>query len=358
MPALNGIRKSYQFLFDAYVVFVKCKHRLVRKRGKWMMKRFQKLTETALGHCKADLVLKNASVFNVFTGSFSTGDVAIVDGYIAGVGQFSGREELDLAGKYLTPGFIDAHVHLESAMVSPAQFASAVVPAGTTTVIADPHEIANVLGEKGLQYMLDATEKLPLNVYLMLPSCVPATCLEHSGAILTAEHLAKFMQQPRVLGLGEVMNYPGVLAGDEDLIKKIALAQGKRVDGHAPGLTGKELTAYVAAGIQSDHECMTPEAAQERLAQGMCVMLREGSAAKNLRDLLPAVTAHTMPQCLLATDDRHPEDLIELGHINQMVKLAIEAGTDISWVLKMATINAANYFGLDQLGAVAPGRRG
>lgn len=257
----------------------------------------------------------------------------------------------------MTPGFIDAHVHIESAMVSPAQFARAVVPTGTTTVVADPHEIANVLGSKGLRYMLDATENLPLNVYIMLPSCVPATHLENSGAILTAEDLAEFMQHPRVLGLGEMMNYPGVLAGRADVLEKIALATGKKVDGHAPGLTGKELTAYIVAGIQSDHECMTAEEARERLSQGMCVMLREGSAAKNLQDLLPAVTAHTMPQCMLATDDRHPEDLIELGHINHMVKLAIEAGTDAAWVLKMATINAANYFGLTRLGAIAPGYR-
>ena len=321
------------------------------------MQLLQQLIETALGNCKADLVLKNASVFNVFTGSFSQGDVAVVGGYIAGVGEYSGHNELDLSGRYLTPGFIDAHVHIESSMVSPTQFARAVVPAGTTTVVADPHEIANVLGSKGLQYMLDVTENLPLNVYIMLPSCVPATHLEHSGAILTTEELAEFMQHPRVLGLGEMMNYPGVLASSTDVLRKIALAKGKKIDGHAPGLTGKELTAYIAAGIQSDHECMTAEEARERLSQGMCVMLREGSAAKNLRDLLPAVTAHTMQQCMFATDDRHPEDLTELGHINHMVKLAVEAGVDAAWVLKMATINAANYFGLSRLGAVAPGYR-
>jgi adenine deaminase len=321
------------------------------------MRPVRRLVDTALGQDKADLVLKNVQVFNVFTGRFSTGDIAVINGYVAGMGEYSGHKELNLAGKYLTPGFIDAHVHMESSMVSPAQFARAVVPAGTTTVFADPHEIANVLGVKGLRYMLQATGELPLNVFFMLPSCVPATDLEHSGARLDAGDLAELMQHPRVLGLGEMMNYPGVLLKADNVLDKIRLAHGKKVDGHAPGLTGKELTAYIAAGIHSDHECVTPEEAAERLAQGMYVMLREGSAAKNLRDLLPAVTAHTLPQCMLATDDRHPEDLIELGHINHMVKLAVAAGTDVAWVLKMATINAARYFGVNDLGAVAPGYR-
>ncbi len=321
------------------------------------MKRVQELVDTALGHFAADLVLKNAEVFNVFTGQFSKGDVAIVNGYIAGVGRYSGRKEIDVTGKYITPGFIDGHVHIESAMVSPAQFACAVVPNGTTTVIADPHEIANVAGLEGIRYMLNATEQLALNVYIMLPSCVPATPLEHSGATLTAEDLAEFIGHPRVLGLGEMMDYPGVIHKSEVVFDKIRLARGKLVDGHAPGLTGKELTGYIAAGIRSDHECVTPEEATERLEQGMYVMLREGSAAHNLIKLLPAVNQYTVRRCLFATDDRHPEDLIEQGHINYMVKLAVSAGTDMAWVLQMATINAASYFRLDELGAVAPGYR-
>ena len=321
------------------------------------MKRVQELVDTALGRAAADLVLKNANVFNVFTGRFAKGDVAIVKGYIAGVGEYSGRKEMDVTGKYITPGFIDGHVHIESAMVSPAQFACAVVPSGTTTVIADPHEIANVAGVEGLRYMLNATEQLALNVYIMLPSCVPATQLENSGATLMAKELAEFIHHPRVLGLGEMMDYSGVIHKSETVFEKICLAQGKLVDGHAPGLIGKELTGYIAAGICSDHECVTAEEATERLAQGMHVMLREGSAAHNLLKLLPAVNQYTVGRCLFATDDRHPEDLIEQGHINHMVKLAVAAGTDLAWVLQMATINAANYFRLGDLGAVAPGYR-
>lgn len=321
------------------------------------MKGVQELIDTALGRSAADLVLKNANVFNVFTGVFSKGDVAIVNGTVAGVGQYSGRKEVDVTGKYITPGFIDGHVHLESAMVSPAQFACAVVPSGTTTIIADPHEIANVAGLEGIRYVLNATEQLPLNVYVMLPSCVPATHLETSGARLTAEDLETLIHHPRVLGLGEMMDYPGVLEKSAAVLEKIRLAQGKIVDGHAPGLTGKELTGYIAAGIRSDHECVTPEEAMERLAQGMHVMLREGSAAHNLLQLLPAVNQYTVGRCLFATDDRHPEDLIEQGHINHMVKLAIQAGCDMAWVLQMATINAANYFRIGDLGAVAPGYR-
>lgn len=321
------------------------------------MKRVQELVDTALGRAAADLVLKNANVFNVFTGRFAKGDAAIVKGYIAGVGEYSGRKEIDVTGKYITPGFIDGHVHIESAMVSPAQFSCAVVPSGTTTVIADPHEIANVAGVEGLRYMLNATEQLALNVYIMLPSCVPATQLENSGATLMAKELAEFIHHPRVLGLGEMMDYSGVIHKSETVFEKICLAQGKLVDGHAPGLVGKELTGYIAAGICSDHECVTAEEATERLAQGMHVMLREGSAAHNLLKLLPAVNQYTVGRCLFATDDRHPEDLIEQGHINHMVKLAVAAGTDLAWVLQMATINAANYFRLGDLGAVAPGYR-
>lgn len=321
------------------------------------MKPIKKLIDTAMGRCLPDIVLKQAQVYNVFTGSFSLGDVAITDGYIVGIGSYQGKQEIDVTGQYITPGFIDAHVHIESSMVSPEQFARVVVPAGTTTVVADAHEIANVLGVKGLDYMLAATEKLPLSVYFMLPSCVPATAWEHAGAELTAEDLATFMQHPRVLGLGEMMDFPGVLAGQKEVLAKLVAAAGKKIDGHAPGLSGRELTAYIAAGVQSDHECMLPSEASERLAQGMHIMLREGSAAKNLLALLPAVTAHTMPQCMLATDDRHLEDLVRDGHINSLVRMAVEAEIPVAWAINMATINSARYFGIENLGAVAPGYR-
>jgi adenine deaminase len=320
-----------------------------------MMKPISQLIAVAQGHTPADLVLKNAQVFNVFTGEFVGGDVAVTGGYIAGIGQYYGHKEIDMAGKFLTPGFIDGHVHIESSMVSPAEFARVVVSAGTTTVIADPHEIANVVGKKGIQYVLEAAEGLPIHIFVMLPSCVPATLLETSGATLTAEELKDFIRHPKVLGLGELMDYQGVLRQDEEVLAKIKLAAGKLIDGHAPELTGHHLTAYIAAGIGSEHECVTPDEALERLKQGMYIMLREGSAAKNLLNLLPMLNCHTARRCMFATDDRHPGDLIALGHINHMVKMSIDAGIDVATVLQMATINPATYFGLKGIGAIAPG---
>lgn len=319
------------------------------------MKPISQLISVAQGHALADIVFKNAQLFNVFTGKFDTGDVAVVGGCIAGVGQYSGQEEIDLTGKFLTPGFIDGHVHIESSMVSPAEFAKVVVPAGTTTIIADPHEIANVVGDKGIQYILDAAKGLALDIFVMLPSCVPATRLETSGAKLMAAELKKFIRHPQVLGLGELMDYPGVLRQDKQVLAKIKLAEGMVIDGHAPELTGHQLTAYIAAGIGSDHECVTPNEAMERLSQGMYIMLREGSAAKNLLNLLPIINCHTARRCMFATDDRHPGDLIALGHINHMVRMSVEAGIDMATVLQMATINPATYFGLKGIGAIAPG---
>lgn len=320
-----------------------------------MIKSVSQLIAVAQGQVPADLVLKNAQVFNVFTGEFRRGDVAVAGGYIAGIGQYNGHREIDIAGKFLTPGFIDAHVHIESSMVSPNEFAKIVVSKGTTTLIADPHEIANVVGEKGIHYILDATEKLPIHLFMMLPSCVPATRLETSGAMLTSQELSKFISHPRVLGLGELMNYPGVLLQDKEILAKIKLAEGKLIDGHAPELMGNKLTAYIAAGIRSEHECVTPAEAMERLEQGMYIMLREGSAAKNLLNLLPMINCHTSRRCMFATDDRHPGDLISLGHINHMVKMSVNAGVDVGTVLQMATINPATYFGLKDIGAIAPG---
>jgi len=319
------------------------------------MKPISELIAVAQGDRVADVALKNAQFFNVFTGMFEIGDVAIVNGYIAGVGNYRGQQEIDLTGKFITPGFIDGHVHIESSMVSPAEFARVVVPAGTTTLIADPHEIANVVGENGIQYVLDAVTGLPINIFVMLPSCVPATRLETSGATLTATRLEKFIRHPRVLGLGELMDYPGVLRQEQEVLAKINMAKGKLIDGHAPELTGHKLTAYIAAGIGSEHECVTPAEAMERLGQGMYIMLREGSAAKNLLNLLPIINSQTARRCMFATDDRHPGDLITLGHINHMVKMSVEWGINVGTALQMATINPATYFGLKEIGAIAPG---
>ena len=316
----------------------------------------------------AELVIKNAMVFNAFTGEFAGGDVAVQGGYIAGIGQYDGAREWDAAGAYLAPGFIDAHVHLESAMASPAEFARVVAAHGTAAVVIDPHEIANVAGAEGLAYILEATENLPLTVYVMLPSCVPASPLEWGGARLTAADLAPFLNHPRVLGLGEMMNFPGVLNAAPEVMAKLRLAldpgegQGRgghlRIDGHSPGLSGADLQAYAAAGISSDHECSTLAEARERLALGMAVMLREGTAAKNLLDLLPAVTEHTAPLCLLATDDIHLNDLMSEGHINYLVKLAAANGcVPLAAILRMASLNPAQHYDLRGHGAIAPGFR-
>lgn len=318
------------------------------------VKDIKRLIKVARGIEKADLVLKNAEVFHGFTGEFIRGDVAIADGYIAGIGNYQGQEEFDLAGKYLTPGFIDGHIHIESSMLSPAAFAEAVVPLGTTTVIADPHEIANVAGFAGVNYLLNAAEKLPLSVYVMLPSCVPASRLENSGAILEAADLAKLIDHPRVLGLGEMMNFPGVLNGDDDVLAKIIIVGDKKIDGHAPGVSGNALMAYAAAGVHSDHECVTPAEALERLRAGMYVMIREGSAAKNLLSLLPVLNPCTAQFCFFAADDRHPADLLAEGHINHMVRMAVHKGISVAMALQMATINAARYFKLNDIGLLAP----
>ena len=315
------------------------------------LKRF---IQIAKGDIKAELVLKNVQVFHVFTGEFLAGDVAIEQGRIAGIGEYHGVTEIDLSGKYLTPGFMDAHIHIESSMLSPLEFARAVVPTGTTTVIADPHEIANVTGIEGVEYMLAATESLPLNAYFMLPSCVPATHLENSGAKLLADDLTRLISHPRVLGLGEMMNYPGVLAGENSVMEKLQLAGKKKIDGHAPGLSGNELMAYVAAGVESDHECVNVEQALEKLRAGMYIMIREGSAAKNLQALAPLINRYNAQFCCFAADDRHPEDLIKEGHINHMVKMAVGAGIDLATALQMATINTARYFNLSDIGAIAP----
>ena len=315
------------------------------------------LIRVAQGLEPADLVLKNAEVFHVYTGEFILCDIAIADGYIAGTGSYFGIEEIDMEGRYITPGFIDAHVHIESSMLTPYQFAKAALPCGVTTIVTDPHEIANVCGAKGIQYMLDATEQLPLNVYFMLPSCVPATDFEDSGAVLLAEDLEPFMEHPRVLGLAEVMNAPGVLQQDENVMAKLDMAGKGRIDGHAPGLTSSQLMGYAAAGITTDHECITKEQALDRLRAGIKVMLREGTAAKNMRSLLPTVNPDTAPYFMFCADDKIPAELLDSGYINYMVKTAIEEGVSVANALQIATINAARHYGIKDAGAILPGRR-
>ncbi|MCX6674514.1 MAG: adenine deaminase [Methanothrix sp.] len=317
----------------------------------------EELIAAARGEIEVDLLLAGGNVANLFSGEVHRADVAIHKGRIAGFDCSSARQVLELDGKIIAPGFIDSHVHIESAMVTVPEYARAVVPRGTTTVVTDPHEIANVWGEAGIRYMLQSSKDVPLNVFVMLPTCVPATNLESAGAALGADALAGLVQEEGVLGLAEVMNYPGVIFRDPEMMKKLALAGGRAVDGHAPGLTGRDLSAYISAGIRSDHECTTIDEAREKLRSGMHIMLREGSAAKNLLDLLPLVTAKNARQFLFVSDDRHPADILSQGHIDFMVKMAIEQGLDPIIALQISSLNAAQYFGLRDLGAIAPGYR-
>lgn len=321
------------------------------------MDRLEELIAAARCEVEVDLLLEGAEVANLLSGEIHRADVAVNKGQVVGFDACSARQVIDLDGLILTPGFIDGHVHIESAMVTVPEYARAVVPRGTTAVVIDPHEIANVWGEQGIRYMLDSSRNVPLDVCVMLPSCVPATAMETSGADLDAAALAGLMKDERILGLAEVMNYPGVVCRDPSILEKIRLAGTKRIDGHAPRLSGRDLTAYIAAGIGSDHECTTAGEASEKLRQGMHIMLREGSAAKNLRDLLPLVTARNARRFLFVSDDRHPADILGEGHIDYMVKTAIEEGLDPILALQIASLNAAEYFGLRDRGAIAPGYR-
>lgn len=309
----------------------------------------------AKGEKKADLVFKNGRIINVFSHEIIEASVAVYDGKIVGIGDYEGEEEIDLDGKYLSPGFIDGHVHIESSMVSPKEFAKAVVPRGTTGIIADPHEIANVCGVDGIKYILEDTKDLPLDVRIMLPSCVPATPFENSGAVLKADDLKDLMDEERVLGLGELMNYPGVINQDEDVLDKIIMAEGKKIDGHGPVIAGKDLNAYVCAGVQTEHECSTVEEMIERLRLGMYILIREGSAAKNLSTLLEGINKENIRRCLFCTDDRHPEDILKDGHIDNNIRLAIKEGMDPIDAIQMATINAAECFDLKGKGAIGVG---
>jgi adenine deaminase len=317
-----------------------------------------KLISVARGLAPADLILKNARIVNVFSGEIEQGNVAVCEGNIAGIGDYrEAREIVDLDGKYLVPGFIDGHVHLESSMLSAPQYARAVVPRGTLSMVTDLHEIANVAGIEGLRYVLNSARKLPLDVFLMAPSCVPATHLETSGADLDAVALKQILRWKETIGLGEMMNFPGVLNRDDGVLSKLRLASGKPSDGHAPGLSGRELNAYVAAGIQSDHESTTLEEAKEKLRRGVYVMIREGSSEKNLEALLPIVTERTLPRCMLVVDDRTCVDLLKDGDLDAVVRKAVGLGLDPISAIQMVTLNPATYFGLEGLGAVAPGYR-
>ena len=315
-----------------------------------------RLIAVARGDQPADLILANAGVVNTFTGEVIAGNVAICGDRIAGVGDYhEAKQTLDFSGKYLSPGFIDGHVHLESSMLDAGQYAQAVVPRGTLAIVTDLHEIANVCGLEGMRYVLDCVRKLPLDLFLMAPSCVPATHLETSGASISPEDVRQIMRWRETIGLGEVMNFPGVIHGDATVLRKIALSRGKIIDGHAPGVRGKDLSAYIAAGIGSDHESMALEEAREKLQKGMFVMIREGSSEKNLEALLPLVTDKTYKRCLFVVDDRSAYDLLHDGDIDAVVRKAIKLGLEPVRAIQMATINAAEYFRLGGLGAIASG---
>jgi adenine deaminase len=311
----------------------------------------------ASGEGTADLLIKNGRVVDVFSGQIEQKDVAIFGGVIVGFGDYQARETIDVKGDFLCPGLIDGHVHIESSMVTIPEFAQAVLPNGTTTVVIDPHEIANVLGQRGIHFMAESARSVPLNVFIMLPSCVPATHMETSGANLKATDLNPLFKEPWAIGLAEMMNFPGVIFRNPEVLKKIEMARGKRIDGHAPMLSGKGLYAYLTAGIRSDHECTTLKEAKEKLKNGMWIMIREGTTARNLRSLIPLVQPKNSRRFLFVTDDRHPKELIEEGHINSMVRQAIRWGIDPILAIQMATLNAAEYFRLDDLGAIAPGYR-
>lgn len=315
-----------------------------------------RLIAVARGDAPADLVLTDANVINVFTGEIDKGNVAICGGSIAGVGDYQEAEQaLDLEGRYVAPGFINGHTHLESSMLDVGQYARAVVPRGTLAIVTDLHEIANVCGLGGIRYIMDCARNLPLDLFLMAPSCVPSTDLETAGASLEPETIAQLLRWEGCIGLGEVMNFPGVLGGDEDMLRKLEFARGRVIDGHAPGVGGKDLNAYIAAGIRSDHECTILEEAREKLKRGMYIMIREGSSEKNLDALLPLVADNNYKRCLFVVDDRSCADLLEDGDIDAVVRLAIGKGLDPVRAIQMATINPAQYFGLNGLGAVAPG---
>ncbi len=319
------------------------------------LERLKERIDLAAGRRPVEKILTNCHVVNVFNGSILETNIAVSAGKIIGLGDYVGEEVVDLGGAYVVPGLIDAHVHMESSLVTPEQLDRIVVPRGTTTMIADPHEIANVCGLDGIRYMIAAARNAKLNGFFMLSSCVPATPTEHAGAVLNAAALGTLLDQREVLGLGELMNYPGVINADPDMLEKIDLCLYKIIDGHGPGLTGKELNAYVINGIRTEHECTTLAEMDERLGLGMYIAIREGSAAKNLDVLIKGVNAKTKDRCMFCTDDKHPEDILAEGHIDYNVRRAIALGTDPIVAIQMATINPATCYGLRDIGAIAPG---
>jgi len=314
-----------------------------------------RLMSVAKGELPADLLLANAKIINVFTGEIEEGNIALCRDRIAGIGDYRAKEVLDVRGRYIAPGLINGHIHPESSMLDIGQYARAIVPHGTTTLITDLHEIANVAGLAGMKYILERARRLPFNLFLMAPSCVPATTLESSGAALGPEEVKRILKWPECLGLGEVMNFPGVIGGDEAVLKKIEYARGKVIDGHAPGLSGQALNAYITAGIHSDHECVSLDEAREKLGLGIYIMLREGSSEKNLEALLPLVTDNTWPRCMFVVDDRTATDLLKDGDIDAVVRKAIHLGLDPVRAIQLATINTAVYFRRKWLGGIAPG---
>lgn len=329
----------------------------------------KKIIAVAAGRKPADLVLRNAVFVNAFSGKLQEGDIAITEGVIAGIGgsgrsgaagegiSYHGRAEIDMSGKVICPGLIDAHIHLESSLVAPVEFAKAVIPHGTTAVVTDPHEIANVMGTAGIDYMMEATSGLPLDVFFMIPSCVPATPMDESGACLSSRDIAGYYRDPRVLGLAEMMDFFGVVKGDKECLLKLldAEASGRRTDGHAPGLVGKDLNAYIAAGISTDHECSDAEEAIEKIERGQMVMIREGTAAHNLDALIPLLTEGYADRCMFCSDDKHPSDLLRKGHIDELIRRSVAAGADPIQAVKAGSFNAARHFRLYDRGAIAPG---
>ena len=309
----------------------------------------------AKGDLTVDLVLKNCKIVNVFTHEIHEDDIAIDSGKIIGFGPYEAKRTIDLEGKYVAPGLVDSHMHLESTLVTPQRLSEISIANGTTTIIADPHEIANVCGVDGIEYLLESSKNIPLNIFFMIPSCVPATAFEDAGASIENKDIEKLLKKDLVLGLGELMDYPNVINGNINMLKKMDLAKRKIIDGHAPGLLGRDLNAYMINGVKTDHECSTQEEMKQRLNRGMYVILREGSASKDVKNLLPAINAYNYRRCLFCTDDKNPEDLISKGHINHNIKLAIKSGIDPITAIQMATINASECYRLRDIGGIAPG---
>ena len=319
----------------------------------------KKLIDTAAGRIPADVVIKNCKVVNVFSGKIVEGDIAISGDQIAGIGNYEGKEVVDAEGRYAAPGFIDSHIHIESSYVCPEEIGRLLVPHGGTTIIADPHEIVNVCGIRGLDYMMEAAEGTKLDIKYMLPSCVPATPFEHTGAVINAPEMEEPIKREGILGLGEFMNFPGVIGADDSVLDKLMTAkeEGKIIDGHGPAITGKELNAYASARILADHECSTVEEMEDRLERGMYILLRQGSACHNLRTLLKGVTPENVRRCLLCSDDRQPKTILHEGHLDNHLRICVEEGLDAVSAIRMATLNAAECFRLYDRGAIAPGYR-